>query len=113
MMNSANVSANSNWNCNAEQRELKFLSRYVGKKQSEFARFLHVDVTHLSNLENDKEQVGKQLDKLVRLLVLNLSPELREKIDGFIAMLPTIKDCRPKRKPEIHYNPESREVQYA
>src|SRR5580700_10704031 len=36
--------------------EVRFLRKYAGKSAREFARFLHVDHTHLSKVENGKTE---------------------------------------------------------
>jgi DNA-binding transcriptional regulator YiaG len=67
--------------CKLNGEELHFLRKYLGKSGKEFAGLLHVHNTHLSKLENGSAKIGDQTDKYVRLLVLNLSPELKGDID--------------------------------
>jgi DNA-binding transcriptional regulator YiaG len=93
--------------------EVKFLRKYVGKSASEFSRFLHVDSTHLSKIENNKTEIGPQLDKLVRVLVANMSPDLANSIQELMEMIPDIKDsCDHKRHP-LKINPATGFRHYA
>jgi DNA-binding transcriptional regulator YiaG len=93
--------------------EVRFLRKYVGKTQREFAQLIHMDHTHLCNVETGRENIGDQSDKLIRLVVLNLSPDLRDKIDEFMAALPDMEDTPCSGKPLIHFNTSTRELQYA
>jgi DNA-binding transcriptional regulator YiaG len=93
--------------------EIKFLRKYVGKNQKGFAELIPVDHTYLCDLETGKDKIGDKLDKLIRFVVLGLSPELRDKIERLVAMLPHIKDASCKRKPVLHYNPEQAQTHYA
>ena len=93
--------------------EVRFLRKYVGQTQKEFAQLIHTDHTHLCNVETGRENIGDQSDKLVRLVVLNLSPDLRDKIDEIMAALPDMEDTPCSGKPLIHFNPTTRQMQYA
>jgi len=73
-------------------REVRFLRKYVGKSAREFSALLHVDHTHLSKIENDNVD-GAQLDKYLRLLVINLA-DLKIALKAFLDVLPTIEDTR-------------------
>jgi hypothetical protein len=66
-------------------------------------RLLHVDHTHLSKIENDNVEIGAQLDKYLRLLVINLA-DLKIALKAFLDMLPTIQDTRQPQT-EIVINP--------
>jgi transcriptional regulator with XRE-family HTH domain len=85
-------------------REVRFLRKYVGKSAQEFSCLLHIDHTHLSKIENDKLVIGAVLDKLVRLLVISLSPDLKDTIDDMVKKLPNIEDSE-REKPEIQIDP--------
>jgi DNA-binding transcriptional regulator YiaG len=65
--------------------EVRFLRKYVGKSASDFSRFLHVDPTHLSKIENGRVDIGAGLDKLVRLLVVNMSSDLKEGVQRLMS----------------------------
>ncbi len=92
--------------------EVKFLRKYVGKSATEFSRFLHVDPTHLSKIENDKTDIGDRLDKLVRLLAANMSPELQNSIQGLMEVMPNIEDGTTKEAHNLHINPVTMDYQY-
>jgi DNA-binding transcriptional regulator YiaG len=94
--------------------EVRFLRKYVGRGASDFSRFLHVDPTHLSKIENNKTEIGKRLDKLVRLLVCNMSPELTEGIQDLMRMIPNIEDsCSEDHHPLLQLNPQTMNCHYA
>jgi DNA-binding transcriptional regulator YiaG len=99
--------------CKLNGEEVRFLRKYVGKSAVEFSRFLHVDHTHLSKVENDRTEIGIRLDKLVRFLVLNLSPELKGVVDKLIDVLPGIEDSCDGAKPDIKIDPSALRHQYA
>jgi transcriptional regulator with XRE-family HTH domain len=92
--------------------EVRFLRKYAGKSAREFARFLHVDHTHLSKVENGKTEIGTRLDKLVRLLVVNMSPTLRDEIKKLLDMMPDIDDSCDEEK-GIEIDPATQSYQYA
>jgi DNA-binding transcriptional regulator YiaG len=87
--------------------EIRFLRKYVGKSAQEFARLLHTDHTHLSKLENNRLEIGHTLDKYLRLLVSNLSPDLRDNISQLIEQLPGMSDSCDDNKPEIRIDPSA------
>jgi transcriptional regulator with XRE-family HTH domain len=102
--------------CNSRKlcgEEIRFLRKYVGKSASEFSRFLHVDPTHLSKIENDKTEIGSGLDKLVRLLVVNMSPELASGIQELIEMIPDIQDSCAGGSHALQINPQTMSRHYA
>jgi DNA-binding transcriptional regulator YiaG len=94
--------------------KIRFLRKFVGKSAEEFARLIHVDHTHLSKVENEHLPVGDQSDRLIRLLVLNMSPELKDKANRLIELFPSIQDslCSDTRS-DIQINPSTMEAQYA
>jgi len=93
-------------------REIRFLRKYVGKSAGEFAKLLHVDHTHLSKVENEHTDIGDTTDKLVRFVVVNLSPKLKGHVNQLLASLPSMKDSS-EEKLEIQINPDTMEIQYA
>jgi DNA-binding transcriptional regulator YiaG len=93
-------------------QEIRFLRKYVRKSADEFSRLLHVDNTHLSKLENGHTPIGDQTDKYVRLLVLNLSDELQDKIKQFLEMVPGMSDAA-SNKTHIQIDSETLEYAYA
>ena len=101
--------------CKLRGEEVKFLRRYLGKSAKEFAALLHLDKSHMSKLENNKLKggTGKQTDKLIRLLVLNLSPELKDKISELIEMMPGINDDPCTDPSDIRIDPATMRYQYA
>jgi transcriptional regulator with XRE-family HTH domain len=71
-------------------REVRFLRKYNGKSAREFADLLHIDHTHLSKIENNRVEIGASLDKLVRLLAVNLDRNLNDALEPFLKQLPNI-----------------------
>jgi putative zinc finger/helix-turn-helix YgiT family protein len=61
--------------------EIRFLRKYLQMTQAEFSTVLDVDKTSVSKWENDEDKVGAQSDRLVRMVCLELCPELKEKSD--------------------------------
>lgn len=93
--------------------EVRFLRKYVGKSATEFARFLHIDPTHLSKIENEKTEIGSSLDKLVRLVAANMNRQIMEKsMERLMKMMPDIKDSTDEDV-EIQIDPETMNCQYA
>jgi len=93
--------------------EVRFLRKYAGKSARDFARFLHVDHTHLSKVENGKTEIGTRLDKLVRLLIVTMSPTLKDEVSKLLEMIPDIDDSCSEGDQEIQIDPATRNYQYA
>lgn len=92
--------------------EVRFLRKYAGKSASEFSRFLHVDPTHLSKIENNKTEIGAGLDKLVRLLVANMNPELKDHVQELMNMIPDIDDSANDEVHSLRVDPETMDCHY-
>ena len=99
--------------CKLNGDEFRFLRKYVGKSGEEFGKLLHLGKTHISKIETGVTPIGDQADKLIRFLVLHLSPELKEKADQLMALLPKISDDCANLKQEIQIDPETMQYQYA
>jgi DNA-binding transcriptional regulator YiaG len=99
--------------CKLRGEEVRFLRKYVNKSAREFSRYLHIDHTHLSKLENDRYEIGKELDKLVRLIVVNMSSELKEGIKKLMEIMPDITDDCSDNRPHIQIDPANLTHQYA
>jgi transcriptional regulator with XRE-family HTH domain len=99
--------------CKLTGEKIRFLRKFIGKSAEEFARLIHVDNTHLSKIENGRVPVGDQSDKLIRFLVLNMSPELKDKVNRLIKILPSIQDspCFETRT-DIQIDPSTLEAEY-
>ncbi|MGA2205311.1 MAG: hypothetical protein ABSG10_01135 [Terracidiphilus sp.] len=100
--------------CKLHGSEVRFLRKYVNKSAVEFSRFLHIDHTHLSKIENDRYEVGKELDKLIRLMVIAMDrPRLAVAVKGLMELMPNIVDDCSEQKQEIQIDPSTLEYQYA
>lgn len=73
-------------------QEVRFLRKFVGKNNKDFASLLDVDNTHLSKVENGQNglEIGDQLDKYVRVLVMNMSESLKDKFARLLERIPQI-----------------------
>lgn len=67
--------------------EVRFLRSHLGMNGDEFARLLHVDKTKVSKWENDRDKIGDQSDRLIRLLVVGIDEKLRGQLPAVIAAL--------------------------
>jgi DNA-binding transcriptional regulator YiaG len=93
--------------------EVRFLRKYVNKSAVEFSRFLHVDHTHLSKIENDRYEIANQTDKLIRLMVINMDPKLADGIKDLMKLMPNIADSCSEEKQGIQIDPATGTYQYA
>lgn len=99
--------------CKLYGAEIRYLRKYVGKSAREFSRYLNVDHTHLSKLENDRYEITPRLDRLVRLIVCSMDPELAAESRNLIELIPNIEDCCPEQKQELQIDPATQKYQYA
>jgi transcriptional regulator with XRE-family HTH domain len=56
-------------------KQVKFLRKRLGKKATEFCQYIGVEPETLSRMENEKQQISVQVQKLVRLAYCLLSDE--------------------------------------
>jgi DNA-binding transcriptional regulator YiaG len=93
--------------------EVRFLRKYVNKSALDFARFLHLDHTHLSKIENNRLEIGTRTDKLVRLMVINMDPRLADGIKELMELMPNIADSCSEERQEIRIDPATLQYEYA
>jgi putative zinc finger/helix-turn-helix YgiT family protein len=98
--------------CSLEGDEIRFLRKYLGLNTEQFSQLLSINKDTLSRWENG-QGVGEQSDRLIRLLVINKSQELREHIGKLMAMFPELKDCKPDRRPQLKVDSNTLEYEYA
>ncbi len=98
--------------CKVSGDEIKFLRKYLGMSGEDFSRLIHIDRTTLSRWENGDEP-GPQSDRLIRLLVLNKSQELRQHIEEMMKQFAQIADCNPPRRTKLKVDAETLEYEYA
>lgn len=91
--------------------DVRFLRKYIGKTAEEFARLLSVDKTTVSKWENDRDPVGNQSDRLMRLLAIGLGDGLEEKLKAVVGNLPEIGTSY--RRGNIEVDLEKMSYQYA
>lgn len=99
--------------CKLNGQEIRYLRKYVNKSAREFARYLNLDHTHLSKLENDRYEINPRLDRLVRLIVGAMAPELAAESSKLVEIMPNIEDCVPDVKQRIEIDPANLTYQYA
>jgi transcriptional regulator with XRE-family HTH domain len=58
-------------------KELRFLRKRLGKKAAEFCQFLGIEPETLSRMENDKQAISVQVQKLARLSYCAFSQDHR------------------------------------
>jgi putative zinc finger/helix-turn-helix YgiT family protein len=93
--------------------EIRFLRKYLGMSTADFMKLVHINQSTLSRWENG-ETVGPQSDRLIRLLVLNKSEQLRKHAEQLIEILPEIDDSpTSKRRPQLKVDPRTLEYEYA
>lgn len=94
-------------------QEVRFLRKFVGKNNKDFSRLLNVDNTHLSKVENNLNglEIGDQLDKYVRVLVMNMSDSLRDKFVRLLERIPQISNS-PAVKQLIEVDIATLECEY-
>jgi putative zinc finger/helix-turn-helix YgiT family protein len=93
--------------------EIRFLRKYLGLSTAEFMKLLHINQSTLSRWENG-ETVGPQSDRLIRLLVLNKSEELRKHAEQLIEVLPDIDDSHSTKRPaQLKVDLKTLEYEYA
>jgi YgiT-type zinc finger domain-containing protein len=93
--------------------EVRFLRKYVNKSAVEFSRFLHMSHTHFSKIENDRYEVSPQADRLIRLMVIGMDPNLNEGIKELMAIMPNITDDCCDEKKQIQIDMSKGVYQYA
>jgi DNA-binding transcriptional regulator YiaG len=94
--------------------EVRFLRKYVNKSAVEFSRFLHINHTHLSKIENDRYEIGKELDKLIRLMVISMDrARLADATTRLMELMPDIADDCCDEKQGIQVDPATLQYQYA
>ena len=95
----AEALANSPARLTGEQ--LRFLRKHLGLSGDELGRYLHTDKTKISKWEQGADQIGPATDRLIRLLVVSLDGELRQRISAVAEHLPQISD-QPGTLWELH-----------
>jgi putative transcriptional regulator len=72
--------------------QLRFLRKHLGFSGEQLARHLGTDKTKISKWERGEDPIGKSTDRLVRLLVAELDPELKPAAAAVAGHFPLITD---------------------
>lgn len=94
-------------------KEIRFLRKYLGKSQGDFAGLLRVDATTISKWENAQTQPGPQSDRLIRLVVMFTSERLEEPREKWAEFLATEQKPHRHNKPQLKMDVETKSFQYA
>lgn len=92
--------------------DVRFLRKYLGKNQDEFANLLPVDTTTLSKWETDLQIIGKKSDRLIRLLTLNVSERLEEPKNKIMAFLTTELKKQREKEAQLTLDMETKHCEY-
>ena len=76
--------------------QLRFLRKHVGHSGEQLANYLHTDKTKISKWERGEDPISPSNDRLIRLLVAALDPELSGNVVSIAAHLPKIGDDSEK-----------------
>lgn len=93
--------------------EVRFLRKYVGKSAKEFCVGLGIEPETLSRWENSQAPIGTTSERLVRVLIMALSPSLKDERPRAWQILSDIHE-RPARgkTPQIEVDVRTGTVQY-
>ena len=76
--------------------QLRFLRKHVGHSGEQLASYLHTDKTKISKWERGEDPIGPSNDRLIRLLVAALDPEMNSNVSSIARHLPKIADDSEK-----------------
>lgn len=86
--------------------QFRFLRKHLGLSGDQLAGYLHTDKTKISKWEREEDAIGPSSDRLVRLLVAALDPELTKDVPAVAEHLKEIADT-PGRELELHVDVEA------
>jgi DNA-binding transcriptional regulator YiaG len=92
-------------------KDVRFLRKYLGKSQGDFANLIPVDSTTLSKWETDQQEIGAKSERLVRLLTLNVSERLVEPKKKIMELVSTMQR-KPQRNKQLHLDMETKQCEY-
>ncbi len=90
--------------------ELRFLRKHLGKSGEQLAKYLHTDKTKISKWEQGVDPIGPSTDRLIRMLVAALDPELAPQSARIAEHLREISD-KPLQT-ELHIDAETLRASY-
>ena len=99
--------------CTLTGAEVAFLRKYVNKSAREFARYLKINHTSLSKIENQQRKLRSGLDMQVRLTVFAMDEKLRQRLNELVEMIPDIKDRCANDNEQILIDPATGNYEYA
>ena len=84
-------------------RDVWFLRQYSGVNGTEFARLIQVEPETLSRWENEKQEMGKNTERLTRFIAVTKSKDLRDRMLEFLEKYRQLTDAesRPRKKLKI------------
>lgn len=78
--------------------EVRFLRSHLGYSGADFAKVIGVGPSTVSRWENDKEPIGPQADRLLRLMVLHREPQRDYDVDELGKMRDTVVPAKVRAK---------------
>lgn len=92
-------------------KDVRFLRKYIGKSQEDFAKLVPVEPTTLSKWETDQQEIGAKSDRLLRLLALNVSERLEEPKKKIMELVSQNQTEKAKAK-KLHVDMETKHCEY-
>jgi DNA-binding transcriptional regulator YiaG len=93
-------------------KDIRFLRKYLGKSQEEFANLVPMDSTTLSKWETDLQEAGAKSDRLLRLLTLNVSERLEEPKKKIMDLVSKSQAQKLKATKQLHVDMETKHCEY-
>lgn len=72
--------------------EVRFLRKYVGLSGADFARRIGAEPETVSRWENDRQPIGPQAERLLRLLVVTMGQVQEYPIEDFDSLDPELRE---------------------
>lgn len=77
--------------------DVRYLRKFLGMTQDQFAELLHVHKSNLSKWENNEDKIGEQSDRLIRTVAMALGEGLQKKAAEVVRSFPSIRPTTRKR----------------
>jgi YgiT-type zinc finger domain-containing protein len=93
--------------------DVRFLRDYLGMTGLAFGKLVQVEPETLSRWEHDRQEIGKNTDRLIRFVVIGGSPELRKNMQGFMARYLKLTDRAAPKGAHIEIDPATMKYEYS
>jgi DNA-binding transcriptional regulator YiaG len=81
--------------------DVQYLRKYVGMTGLAFGKLVQVEPETLSRWENEQQDIGKSSDRLIRFVVLSMSPSFRKRMEEFMTKYAGLTDRAARRSAHI------------